>query len=44
MLRFTVEHKHCGVRKVIEGYNVFDAFRRNGLDLNIWIVMDTEKI
>ena len=38
MLEFVVVHKYCGFTKVIEGYNVWDAFKSNGLDLNVWEV------
>jgi hypothetical protein len=38
MQRFLVEHKYCGMQKEIEGFNVWDAFKTNGLDLTIWIV------
>ena len=44
MLRFEIEHKYCGFTKVIKGDNVYDAFKNNGLDFNIWIVKNIEKI
>ena len=44
MLRFLVEHKYCKCRRVIEGYNVFDAFKRNETDLATWVVIDVEEI
>jgi hypothetical protein len=44
MMRFTVEHKYCGMQKEIEGFNVLDALKTNGLDYTIWIVKSVEKI
>lgn len=43
MMRFTVEHKYCGMQKEIEGFNVWDALKSNGLDYSIWIVKSVEK-
>ena len=43
MLTFTIEHKYCGYTTEIEGYNVWDAFKSNGKDLNYWIVKSVEK-
>ena len=43
MMRFTVEHKYCKCTREIEGYNVWDAYKTNGLDLNVWIVINVEK-
>lgn len=43
MLKFIVEHKYCGMTKTVEGVNVWDAFKKNNLDLNIWIVKNIEK-
>ena len=40
---FTVEHKYCGYTKMIEGENVFDAFKKSNLDFNIWTVVEAEK-
>lgn len=39
----TVEHKYCGFTKKVEGENIYDAFKKNGLDLNIWKVIEVEK-
>ena len=44
MLRFTVEHKYCKCQRVIEGLNVYNALKYNGLDITIWIVKNVEKI
>lgn len=44
MMRFTVEHKYCGMQKEIEGFNVWDALKSNGLDPTIWIVKNVEEI
>lgn len=43
MMSFQIEHKHCGFIKTIEGNNVYDAFKKNGLDFNVWIVKSVEK-
>lgn len=40
MLKFIVEHKYCKMTKMIQGYNVWDALRNNGLDITIWIVKE----
>jgi hypothetical protein len=44
MLQFTIEHKYCKCTRVIEGQNVFEAFKNNGINLSIWIVTDVEKV
>ena len=36
MTTFTVEHKHCGYTQTIEGYDVWDALKRNNLNANVW--------
>lgn len=38
MQQFLVEHKYCGMQKTIEGYNVWDALKSNGLEVGVWIV------
>lgn len=43
MMTFTIKHKYCGMTKTVEGYNVFDAFKKNGLDLAVWEVLNVEK-
>ncbi len=43
MMTFTLKHRYCGMTKKIEGYNVFDAFKKNGLDLGVWEVVEVEK-
>jgi hypothetical protein len=40
MLEFTVKHKYCGMEKKIKGQNVWQAFKNNNLDINIWQVID----
>jgi hypothetical protein len=42
MMRLTVEHKYCKAIKVIEGNSIIDAYRKNGLDIKIWKVIDIE--
>lgn len=41
-MTFTVEHKYCRMIKKISGENVWDAFRKNNLDINIWIVKSVD--
>lgn len=36
MIRFLVEHKHCGTQTVIIGRDYYDACRRCGRDPKIW--------
>ena len=43
MMTFTIEHKYCGYTKEVQGYNVWDAFKSNGLDVNVWVVKKVEK-
>ena len=42
MLRFTIEHKYCGYTTTVEGYNVWDALKSNGKDINYWTVLSVE--
>ena len=44
MMKFTVEHKYCRMTKTVEGFNVWDALKSNGLDFIIWIVKSVEEI
>lgn len=44
MLRFTIEHKYCKYTTIVEGYNVWDALRSAGKDINFWTVLSVEKI
>ena len=44
MFRFTMQHKFCGMIKQVEGVNVWDAFKSEGLDLNFWICRAIEPI
>ena len=43
MMTFTVRHKYCGMEKRIMGYNVYDAYKSNGLDLEAWDVVSVER-
>lgn len=43
MIEYTVQHKHCGMTKVIEGNSVWDAFNKYGLDSWLWVVISSEK-
>jgi hypothetical protein len=44
MMRYTVQHKHCGKITTIEGYTVWDAFRSFGLDPKVWEIIWAEEI
>ena len=44
MFKFTVQHKYCGMIKQIEGVNVWDAFKREELDFNIWTCKEVKPI
>lgn len=43
MLNFVIKHKYCGMTKVITGYNVWHALKENGLDYNVWTVVNVER-
>lgn len=36
MYKFWIEHKHCGMRKVIKGNDFYSALRKYGLDEKVW--------
>lgn len=38
MKNFVVVHKHCGYARSIEGFDIWDALKKNGLDGKVWIV------
>jgi hypothetical protein len=42
MLRFTIEHKYCKMIAKVEGYNIWDALKSNGKDINYWTVLSVE--
>lgn len=42
MVRLIVEHKYCKMTKAIIGNNIFNAYKRNGLDIKIWKIIDIE--
>ena len=44
MLEFTVVHKYCGYTKKIQGHNVWEALKTNGLDVNVWKVEGVENV
>lgn len=44
MMRYTVQHKHCGKITIIEGYTIWDAFRSFGLDPKVWEIIEAEEI
>lgn len=36
MYKFLVRHRYCGMTRQIEGYDIWDALRRSGLNPKIW--------
>ena len=36
MKTFTLTHKHCGMEIKVEGYDFWDACKKNGLDIKVW--------
>ena len=44
MYEITVRHIHCGMEKIIFGYSIHNAFKRNGMDANLWSVIDMEYV
>lgn len=40
-MKFLVEHRYCGFTKVIEGETIYDAYKKNNLDLDLWICVET---
>ena len=40
MLEFKVVHKYCGYTKTVKGFNVWEAFKNNKLDLQVWEVVE----
>ena len=36
MKTYTVEHTHCKAIRTIEGYDIWDAMRKNSLDIRVW--------
>ena len=44
MLEFTIVHRYCGYTKTIQGYNIWDALKSNGLDYKIWEVKGVTEI
>jgi hypothetical protein len=43
-MRITVEHKYCKYIKIVEGNSLYDAFKKNDLDVRVWNVIDIEMI
>lgn len=37
---YTITHKFCGMTTTIEGYDKWDAFRKAGLDMNTWVIVE----
>lgn len=44
MMRYTIQHKHCGMIATIEGYTIWDAFRSFGKDPKVWEIIRAEEI
>ena len=44
MMRYTIQHKHCGMTTTIEGYTIWDAFRSFNKDPRYWTVVAAENI
>lgn len=36
MKTYTVEHKHCKAILTIKGYDIWEAMRKNNLDMRVW--------
>ena len=41
---FTIQHKHCKAITKIEGYDIWDAMRKNNIKGNAWEIIAEEKI
>lgn len=39
MKTFTLEHKYCGMLLTVEGWDFWDACKRNGLDSKVWKIV-----
>jgi hypothetical protein len=39
MYKFLLEHRYCGMRKIVKGNNVWKALHDNGLDEKVWVVV-----
>ena len=44
MMRYTIQHKHCGMTKTIEGYTIWDAFRSFNINPSYWEVISSEEM
>lgn len=38
MFTITVQHKHCGCTKTLQGESIAKIYKDNGLDLSIWTI------
>ena len=38
MFIFTLQHKHCGAIKQVEGYDQWDAYKKNNIDSKVWLI------
>ena len=39
-MKFLVGHRYCGFTKVIEGETIYDAYKKNNLNLDLWICIE----
>ena len=44
MFEFTVEHKYTKMTKTIQGENLADAFKKNGLLPNFWFAIEISEM
>ena len=42
MMKYTIQHKYCGITATIEGYTIWDAFRSFNKDPRYWNVVAAE--
>ena len=38
---FIFKHKYCGAARTVEGYDFYDAARKNNINLNYWILEES---
>ena len=44
MKEYTIQHKHCKAITKIEGYDIYDAMRKNNINGNVWEVIAVESL
>ena len=40
MTTFRIKHKNCGMETTIEGYDIFDTFKKANKELKLWTVIE----